>query len=649
MRRPAFNFKCFLLMVSFLGLLQGPMSLWARNFVVHTDLEPDDRLAFHVLAYYLGEDRLGLVGTTLMHSEKKRVLTTRTLRDIGLLDVPVLRGTGGQKEDYAPIASSIAAREYEGEGADILTKEELAELNAAPRDGEPFRKAFEAYLENHTDVEVIIMSAPTDIVAVLQRRSDLLKKIKTIHVMGGWAVGADGKLTSTFNWNMGHLETALLLKLSGQVRMRLYSSHLIKAAFNGGSVSRKNMPELMRALEFARSHLRGLQDLELASRHWDEGIIKKIPTLREKIGVENIGKQFTPADVALILSLFREELFESQVRFAGIALETGMVDEQGGFVVQLNESSPFPVEIVEALDIKFFEKEMIRILKWLPSVVESRLREYRFKDQVLTEEEVRARLTDQKLKPVFVTHLGQNINFIKAELSKLDPEKDLIVVDAARTYAPEFARLARRQRFKVVGLSTASSLTEVSGFSHYDDFFKVPTVDVVSGILHSGGTRQLDLSEPMTEEIYISFHTKGQSLIQIERTLSAIKRKHPHATLVHGFLPESQIHYLPEDIKQIVKQTLELLKKYFPHQVHMRDAYVGLGDTRHEMATRAARNQSPVYIVGDISGGVAEEAFMYLKEGAHPVSLGLGEADLKLGKPMTFAHACVQNLLDLVP
>ncbi len=618
----------------------------ARQFVVITDMEPDDRIALHVLAYYLVSDRMDLIGTTLLNSERKKLLLDRSLADLGLLTVKTARGTGGN--EYIDIASSRQAQEYQSEGLGILSRHELDAVKTASVDGQPFQDELERYLENNDDVELVVMSAPTDFVELLERRPDLLSKVAKIHLMGGWSETVSGELRTTFNWNMDPVAAKKILALASRIPIRLYSSDMIKKSITGGSVSRKNMPQLMAIIESAKFRLRSLQDFEVASRSWDEGVIERIPALKDIIGVENIGRQFTPADVLLAMSLWVPEMLEKTVSRVDVDIDLNNLDPARGFLVEVKENPNSRIELIEAIDIEFFENEMKRIFSFLPTVVENRTREFRMNqkliwaDQLVTllAEEAKA---DNRTQGICVQTIGQNTKAILDRLATLDPERHFLIVDPTMKFATEFVRLARREGFKVIGLATRADMSGIQAINDYDDFYVFPSKAEIELALEKLAFPGIRLAQPIGEEIYISFHTKNQSLDNIEFSLRNLALKHPNATLVHGFLPRSQIHYLSPEIQVLVTQTLDLLDKYFPNQLAMRRQYVGTGDTRLEMARRASRNHAPVYVIGDINEPIAEEVFNYLDGGVTPIALTLGDSDTTAN--LSYSSNCLRTFL----
>ncbi len=618
-----------------------------RKFVVVTDLEPDDRVGLNILAHYLDNHELGLVGTTLLNSERKRVLTERTLQDLGLFDIPTYRGTGGRSSDYINIASSRLARNYMDEGKGILSSKELLSLQGAPRDGNDFQQALIRYLEENSDVEILVMTAPTDIVAVLGEnglRPDLISKVKYFHVMGGW----DTELRTTFNWNMGR-NIQEFLNLGRKIPMRVFSSHAIKDFFQGGSISRKNMPELTKLIEYAKIRLRSLRDLEIAGRSWDSGLVKEIPDLAERIGLDNLGRQFTPADVLLIMSIFREdELIQRE-----IPLEvqiTQDLDLGKGYLVKASLSPNSMITIVESIDVNFFNAEMKRIFTFLPQTVDRRLKKYHLKKVLRSLKEVSQVINKFKGNSCQVTNITQNYIAMESSLQTQSSEFDYFLLDPTERNAIDFARIARNSGFKVYAIVNESKYSLVDNFSHFDDVLVVSDSLGSDIVLENLGKSRLTWALgnggiDKVNEVYISFHTRDQSLAEIDKLLQLISPKHPNSTLIHNFLPESQLHYLVPELREHAKSTLGLLQTHFPNLISSREHFVGLKNTRSSAAQRAGRNQSQVYVLGSISAGVGKEIIEYLSNGADVSHLELGSSDLSSINEISFSSKILSEHL----
>ena len=94
----------FLVSISLLaGLVAVRAEDAARRIIVITDLEPDDRMALHLLAARFRAPEIAFVGTTVMHAGRKALLARRLLGQLGLAEVPVFSGPGGEAGDYPDI------------------------------------------------------------------------------------------------------------------------------------------------------------------------------------------------------------------------------------------------------------------------------------------------------------------------------------------------------------------------------------------------------------------------------------------------------------------------------------------------------------------------------------------------------------------
>lgn len=70
------------------------------------------------------------------------------------------------------------------------------------------------------------------------------------HFLMGLITGQVTRRKATYNVNMDGRATATLLEMANrnQLQVSLYSSHVIEAQFGGGSVNRKQFPELIDAI-----------------------------------------------------------------------------------------------------------------------------------------------------------------------------------------------------------------------------------------------------------------------------------------------------------------------------------------------------------------------------------------------------------------
>lgn len=331
------------------------------KFIVITDLEPDDRIALHILCSTIEQRQLLFVGTTVMHAARKKVLAKRLLDQLGFNQIPVFQGTGNKAENYPDISSSRAAREYTNEGRNILAEEELDKLNAIEPSSSELQENIEKALKENNNIELIVLAPPTDLVAVLKRNPDLKKNIKHIYVMGGWTEllnnsGQAVTLRTSYNWNMDPISSADLMKIT-DIPMTLYSSHIIKRFFHGGSINFENFPEIINCLDKLKKQLPSLIDQEIASLSWDNHIINTIPALSNIIEPFK-GNQFTPADPLVICGIFNKNIIKKAIRI-NVHIDVNDKDSSNGFRVYVEPNINSNIELVDSINIKAFEKELL--------------------------------------------------------------------------------------------------------------------------------------------------------------------------------------------------------------------------------------------------------------------------------------------------
>ena len=184
-------------------LVQRGLSLWlalllaagaaqAREVIVITDLEPDDRIALLLVAARLQPAEILLLGTSVMHAGRKRLPVKQLLDQLGLSKVPVIQGSGGDADDYPEIASSKAVRTYADEGKGLLPDSELARIDSdTSRSSDALSEAIRDQLHRHPGTEILLLAPPTDLVKALEMEPGLAVRVEHIHLMGGWSQGAE--------------------------------------------------------------------------------------------------------------------------------------------------------------------------------------------------------------------------------------------------------------------------------------------------------------------------------------------------------------------------------------------------------------------------------------------------------------------------
>ena len=215
-----------------------------------------------------------------------------------------------------------------------------------------------------------MLLAPPDVLAAALRETPALRQhIRHLHVMGGWVEvpSEDAQATlrwTTYNWNMAP-EASRDLLASTDIPMTVYSSHVIKSSFSGGSIHPANFPAVTQLLETAQQELPSLAESAIASKSWDRHLIELIPALQETIG-KHVGKQFTPADPAVIVGLSAPD-FLRQTRPVRIRIDVSKCDPKRGFAVAVEPDPTSPIRLVEELDPRVFERELLAGLRELVS------------------------------------------------------------------------------------------------------------------------------------------------------------------------------------------------------------------------------------------------------------------------------------------
>jgi hypothetical protein len=345
--------------------VDAPYAANAGPIVVITDMEPDDRIALHLVAA-LFPDRLALIGTTVMHSYRKKLLAERLMQQLDLGHIPVVQGSGGDATSYPNISSSSAARAYDHEGIGILDEQTLLEANAHARSSQDFQLALRKLLSRSLQVEILVLAPPTDLVQVLTEYPDLAENISQIHLMGGWVeVNTADKveLRTTYNWNMDPSASRQLLAFQ-DISIKLLSSHTVKRQFSGGSVRVNNYPNLIAALESNANSLPSVADTIVSSRSWDNHVMDQIPALEEIIGRENAGRQFSPADPLIVIAAFSADLAEQESSVA-VLLDEQDLDQNRGYRIDLYPSTATNIQLLEKLNEEIFEQVFLKAFESL--------------------------------------------------------------------------------------------------------------------------------------------------------------------------------------------------------------------------------------------------------------------------------------------
>ena len=346
------------------------VSAKGRKIVILTDIEPDDRIALHLLAANFLPEEILLIGTTVMNAAEKRVLVQRLMRQLGFGSVPVAQGTGFYPSDYPEIQATKPARNFLGEGKGILSSQELNELMNVPRTSMEFQQRLQSVLEQNEDVEFLVLAPPTDLVAVLEMRPDLKRKIKHIGFMGGWSEVKDeaGQLIRrlTYNGNMEPLHTNSTRKLMKMedLPITVFSFHAIKLAFPERSINPGNYPDVWNIIDRVKLNKISLQETSMASALWDQHILESLPptmppTHPLKVALTQYqGRQFAPADPLVVAAMLDPHLIQES-RLASIDIDINDIDPTTGIRVYVQGNAHSQIRVVEQISAPRF----INILK----------------------------------------------------------------------------------------------------------------------------------------------------------------------------------------------------------------------------------------------------------------------------------------------
>lgn len=333
-----------------------------RKIIILTDLEPDDRKALDVFGSIFTEKNILFVGATVLQSERKRALVKKVLSQIGLSNVPVYQGTGGSSESYPQVNSTKAAKTYQREGKGILSDNELESLSQKFHSSSELQEKIKKALENAEEksIEFAILAPPTDLVKVLNDSPQLGKKIKQLHIMGGWGEIKENEeiiRRSTYNWDMDPVSSAELMQMTN-IPMTLYSSHVFRTTFEGGTINSKNSPDLINHMIKLRSHIPSLNDAFMAGESWNKHVINTIPILKDIIE-PFLDHQFTPADPAVAVGMIRPD-FITKVKQVKIKIDLKEKSEKG-YRVYVEDDPLSNITLVEKMDPKVFKDEMIAV------------------------------------------------------------------------------------------------------------------------------------------------------------------------------------------------------------------------------------------------------------------------------------------------
>uniref|UniRef100_A0A915DRJ3 Inosine/uridine-preferring nucleoside hydrolase domain-containing protein n=1 Tax=Ditylenchus dipsaci TaxID=166011 RepID=A0A915DRJ3_9BILA len=347
-----------------------------RNVIIITDMEPDDRIALAVVAARMA-DKVLFVGTSVMNAERKAALAQK---QFALFDsmkhVPVFAGTGGGKK--VDITSTKAGESYSQEGTHILSAEELEQYSkektpkAKNYAQEALKSTFKIASNKGIKVKILLLAPPSDLVEFIEDEK-YRETIEHIHIMGGWmeVKGSDEK-HSTYNVNMDVNSSAKLMEYGKEISMTLYSSHAIKSAvwencstenrgkkaFPEGSINSKNCPQLIEMI--FDKQVTCLKPIQIATKSWDNHLITMNTVMKDRIGVSNLGKQFTPADPLVVIGFLNPDMLINP-KYVSVIIHVDDRTDQG-YRIEVKEDKESKIRLVD-INVRTFFDEMVDSFK----------------------------------------------------------------------------------------------------------------------------------------------------------------------------------------------------------------------------------------------------------------------------------------------
>lgn len=349
----------------------------SQKLAVFTDYEADDSVGIALLLKHLRGHNIAennfLFGTLLSNQYRKKSLVQEIVKLFGYNSNKVFAGSGDIKKPF------------EEEGRNILSSQTLEiyhQLDQKYLQSNDAKKQYDPELKNNflkmlyesepNSVDVLLLTNPIDFVKTVKTDETLLSKIRTIYMMGGWYNNKP-----TFNWNLNIKSVIQLLNMMKNIQQEtkypqlvLFSSHFFAREFNG-YVNQDKFPEVIK--EFDKSTSPIVNHLRHMIKNWDDSmtVIKDNHNEAEKkwrlemvgrIGKENIGRQFAPADPATVLGYLYPDTFIQEKVPVKITLDITSKDHSTS-QVNVEKNSTSNIFIVEKVDIKFFNDQLIELMK----------------------------------------------------------------------------------------------------------------------------------------------------------------------------------------------------------------------------------------------------------------------------------------------
>lgn len=342
----------------------------AHNIAIFTDYEADDSVALALFLKHAKEHTQKqnlLIGSLLSNQYRKQALVQELVKLFGFNPKCVHAGTGGIKEPFEEEGKKILSADSLKRFAQ-LDKSYLTNADPAVHHDPALQSHFTTMLEKAApqSVDVLLLTNPIDFVRAFEYKKELLYKIKSIYMMGGW--GPNQKMS--FNWSLYVQSVKKLLELMKYAKnegmntqLVLFSSHFFAREFNG-YVNSVKFPDVIQ--EFDKNNNPIIKHLRAMVKNWDDSmtVVKEHHNeherewrlaMVERIGKENIGRQFTPADPATVVGYLYPQDFILKSTPTSITIEKEAVKTQ--------EDQSSNIFIVEKVNLEFFKQKMIELMK----------------------------------------------------------------------------------------------------------------------------------------------------------------------------------------------------------------------------------------------------------------------------------------------
>lgn len=349
------------------------------QIVVWTDYEGDDSVGCGLFLKCARDHGINvsdnvMIGVLLSNQYRKKALAQTLVTLFEYNPNIVCAGTGGIKEPFEEEGKNILSQELLDHFLSLDKKYLQSNDPTLYQDDESstrFKKMLGKAALN--SIDVILLTNPIDFVKALEGKPQRLYKIKSIYMMGGWF---DGK--PSFNWGLNMESVITLFELMDAVKghpnspkLTLFSSHFFAREFNG-YINQKKFPDIIKAFDANPhpivAHFRHM------IKNWDDSmtVIKDYHTdyqkkwrleMVDRIGKENIGRQFAPADPATMLGYLYPEKFITKKTPSALHFSMS-VDSNGkkSFTVAQREDISSNIYVVDTVDMSFFNTKLVELM-----------------------------------------------------------------------------------------------------------------------------------------------------------------------------------------------------------------------------------------------------------------------------------------------